>query len=422
MSGTYLKALILLVSALFAGPPCLNELHKMDPTSIFAWRQDVIRSLREHNAPAALRIHPDGSVIPIVLVNKNTLRNPAVLELVKRTMAIGMDIQHNPNSPDIDHGYLRVSDDRLVDYGGHGARADRDSSQEVRYGSRELNDTGLVHRSVTDYITQYRKPSSPTLIELAYVATPQEIETALAFHNLRRAGIVRNVMESTVRYEAGMDPSRVPEWIRNRPRTMVGMEYAENCVSYCTGVQLGKEVDFMKWKIGELGVSPDTLLQDRRIQELTRLGARRLLEADWKDPRQLHPDMLNRPELHQLLDPALNGKPLTHSQRKDLIAYLVGIHLSTQYKATMERQGAQNVVGEDRNPYDHRPRAYSNRHPELDSQNPSSVAILVYSDWANAEELIRQGRFEYVGRAHGIYRGETSPSRYRQVPLNGDGR
>jgi len=49
-------------------------------------------------------------------------------------MAIGIDIGWNPNSPDIDHGFLAGGADRLVDYGGHGARVKRDEKGNAVYG------------------------------------------------------------------------------------------------------------------------------------------------------------------------------------------------------------------------------------------------------------------------------------------------
>ena len=57
------------------------------------YKAHLTDSLRANAAPAGLRKHPDGSVIPIVLVSKNTFKNPVVEELLQNTVAFGMNIQ-----------------------------------------------------------------------------------------------------------------------------------------------------------------------------------------------------------------------------------------------------------------------------------------------------------------------------------------
>ncbi len=381
-------------------------------------REDLIKSLVDSQAVAALRIHPDGSRIPIIMINKDSLKNPAIAKIITETTAIGMDIGWNPASPDIDHGFAR-SGDRLIDYGKHGDRIQRDpKTGEVVYGSRELNETGLVHRSFTDYVSKYRNPSSPVMIEIAYFAEPRDIELSQAFHNMRRAGVIRNIMESIVRYEANMNPAYVNGWFLRHPRTMVGMEYTENCVSYCLGSQIGRQIDFMKWKIGEMGLNADTLLAKASISTMVSQAMKQLSEADWKDPAVLQPEMLSLPKYREVLDSALPlGTQLTIEQKNDLIAYLVSIVTSSGYRAVIEKQGSENAIGIDSNPFDHRPRAFRPRYPELDSRNPSAIALLVYDSQPGDENLFLEGRFEYSGRAYGIYRTENSPSGYRQVPL-----
>jgi hypothetical protein len=101
----------------------------------------------------------------------------------------------------------------------------------------------------------------------------------------------------------------------------------------------------------------------------------------------------------------------------DVVSYLAGIYVSQGYRDIVRRQGSTDVVGVDSDPWDHRPRAFSPKYPELDSRNPRSVALIVYSDQPGAEARMRAGEYEYKGRAHGVYRSESSPSGYVSVPV-----
>jgi hypothetical protein len=339
--------------------------------------------------------------------------------MLATTMAFGMDIGYNAGSADIDHGFFRVADQRFVDYGGHGDREHRDPVDgSLRVGSGEFHQTGLLHRGVGDYLDK-RKADSRVLMELAFDADPDEIKAAIAFHNLRRAGVVNNVMESVVRYNAGMDADKVPQWLKDRTRTMVGMRYTENCVTYGTATRIGEQIGFLEWKVGELGFQARDLFQRADVQRLVKRAAAKLgsAETDWRDPKVLFPQMFDTAEYHELVAPIIAGRNLSPEQRGDLIAYLIALHVSSTYQAVVFAQGAQNYVGVDADPWDHRPRAYADKKPEMDSQNPRAVAIVVYADWPDAEQLVREGRFEYGGRAHGLLRSENSRAGNRQRPL-----
>jgi hypothetical protein len=143
------------------------------------------------------------------------------------------------------------------------------------------------------------------------------------------------------------------------------------------------------------------IFQRADVRSMVQRAAAKLGDAqtDWRDPSVLFPHMFDTQEY------------------QDLIAYLVALHVLSTYQAVVFAQGANNYVGVDDDPWDHRPRAYSWKKPEMDSQNPRAVAIVIYADTPDAEELMRGARFEYAGRAHGLFRTENSRAGNRQKAL-----
>ena len=391
------------------GAPWLND------------REILIAKLSDTGAVAGVRVHPDGSRIPIILINEETLKNPIVRELAEKSLGFMMDISGG-SSTDIDHGSFRIGDKRLVDYGGQGHREVRDSSGNLQYGSGELEKTGLLHRDFWGYIkaraeTWRKKGTSRPYFELVFPESKDRIEATLYYHDMRRAGLVRSVMESTLRYES--EPTQ--RYFRGLPHTLSDCA-AENCVTYGTGTRLEAQIAEMKNRIETISKNWDVeaFLRAPEIRHFLARARDILLEVDWKDPNAMNQKMLDRPDLWQILNPILPEYLKTaqnHGLAYELLCMIVGQDAATKYHDITKALGANVFIGRDTDPWDHRPRAYSDKKPELDSMNPSAVAVFVWAEGPEAQKQVREGRYEYRGAKHGLYRTENSPGGNKQEPL-----
>ncbi len=389
--------------------------HRHTQQSASEYRQQVLRDLIKEKTVASVRIHPDGSKLPIVLLNKETLANPLVRRVLKDTLGFGMDVSHGKRD-NVDHGYFRVGDRYLVDII-HQGMGEHRVEGVVQYGSNELNVTGLRFLEVEGYLKQ-RKENSRVQIELAYVASPKEIKIAETYHKMRRAGLVNVIIESIMRFQAGGDPNNpMLEYFRKQPRMMLDMRYTNNCCTYGMGSRIPEHMNHIQWKVGEMGIQIRELIERGDVQVFLDRAIEKLYKADWKDPEQLHPDMMDIPEFQNILMPIIREFNLKSQQRKDLMAYLVAFRVSEKYMELVREQGSNVYGGWDADPWNHWPNEWSGHRTEFDSQNPRSTALFVYCDWKEAPELFRQGKFQFEGAIWSVLRTENSPNGFKQVPV-----
>lgn len=410
-------SLFIVISPCFAADfDCAKLLGRVTQPTAWEYRMDLLKELRTADIPAAVRVHPDGTMIPIILLSKQSAEHPLVQNLLKNTMGMGIDIsQGRKDGNNVDHGLARVGN-TLVDIIYQGAGMERDQSGNVKYGSNEINHTALRFRDIGAYMGQ-RHPGSRVQIELAYVASHEDLAKAMTYHNMRRAGLLNIVIETIIRWEKNWNADWLPDYLKNQPRTFADGCTTVNCFTNYMGTRIPAHIDAMKWHIGQMHLNADELLANPAVNHFIGEAMETIRTADWRDPKALHPHMLDVPKYHQMMAGVPGFSSLTPTQKNDLMSYLVAIRASQQYFEVTHAQGADVFAGRDADAWDHWPRNFAGKHLEMDSKNPRAVAVLVYSDWPDAPQLIREGRFQYEGAIWGIWRSENSPDRNRQVPL-----
>lgn len=400
--------------AALAKQSCEEIMNPVTQTSATAYRIELIRKLAKTNIPAVVRVNPDGSMIPVILMGSSSYKTPEVQKLIDETTGMGIDIsQGTAGGNDVDHGLARAGK-YYVDIirQGDGMNIDP-ATGKTRYGSNELNYTALRSRNWDSYMAR-RDAGSRVQIELAYLSSPKDRHVSIAYHNLRRAGIINVVIESVLRFEKNWNKEWLDEPIRNAPRLMADGCTTINCFNNYMGTRIPSQIETMKNRIAAIPslehADVEALLMNTSVKATIKKIQDALAVADWKDPKVLHPHFVDQEDYLREVRKLRALQNLNEGQLVDVLSYLSAIQISREYMAVVKDQGADVYAGEDTDVHDHWPRRFANKRLEMDSANPRAVALFVYSDSPGAADALRNGTFEYLGAIWGYWRNGSSPA------------
>jgi len=377
---TIIVSLLLATSGLARFGDCdLNEYRYLNielvPDNPDLTRNRIMEYAKTHQLPAFVMQAPYGNV-PVILVNKQTLLHWS--PLFHQTFGIAESL-HPKN--EANHGHARLPGKVEGDV----QTILMDLFSPPNAGANAMHGTGYRWKSIQEYFAK-RKPGSTQFIDLAYAASAKELEQFYLVHAAKRAALFRIV------YKFEGDPYN--EWNRQQRRMLFEEEGREHCNNSRLGGCGASHSHQMRARIAELGiVNLNNLYVYSETQRFLDMAKRQLLEADWKNPDSMNPNMFDRKEYFELMGKHLPNH-LNHDQKVDLLTYIVSTNIVEEAITLQYRKG---IV--------------ESRTEQYENSNLS--AIMIYDEYAGTPEGFFTGQARFQGAPSG--RGFGSP--FATMPL-----
>lgn len=341
--------------AMAAAPACSDLFSRGAVT--FTQRASISRSRvldllkATPDVPAFLRRTTNGDVPVILLTDRTAKKIRELTDASIGTMFVQQVGYRN------DHGLMRVGQN-IVDVDMPGARG---------YG--ELNRNGIAWKDLQAYLLRWASAEAMgqrvyNKIEIGFLLTPQELETAKFYQIVRRASIIR-VPFTFGGAQADMNQANM-------------LSAGEHCFIFCKGSAISSHVNEIRGKMRELGINDvDAFMTKPEVQAYLDTARAALLATNPNDGTQLNWSAVNRDEMTQSLLPIL-PEGLEPIQRRTLINWIVGLDASDRYNKLRTALGISYDSGTG------------------DMNSPRASFVLVYASESNVASF-REATFTSPG-------------------------
>jgi len=341
------------------------DLTVKDPTpqAVKQVRGNLVRYLKEAGVPAFVRKTKNGD-LPIVLLNKETY--PRLGYILDNSLGMAASLHPGGRT---DHGMFR-NRTKLIDLYNPGDR----------WNSGEFHRTGIAWKDLQDYLPR-RKADSRNILDLSYLVSLEEREAMEYYHRTRRAAVFR---------------APYANWgskIEDHPQFLCGG--GEHCYTFPIAAGAQSHVSEMHQRIGKLGVKdPQTFMASRSTKDLLGSVKRQVLDEDADNYLKMeYKALLDRPETLEKLDQILGENTLKKEQKIEMLAYMVGIDATRQYKGLLDKLSIEG--------------GYSNI---LQYDNPRATALFIYDDSPTAAQRFNDGTYETISDNYSFRNdGKNSP-------------
>lgn len=377
-----------------------TTLNPLDPQQ----NQSVIaRYAQKKGLPAFTITTAAGKHLPVVLLNKKTIGEWS--EFLRQTLGLNQSL-HSQNAAN--HGWVRlpgpvqfehknVTSGLFENGSPDGVLVDLFSPGQSH--GQAINGNGYRWKPMSEYFKR-RHENSFVHIEQAFALSREEQTRFWLYQLVKRASIVR------IQY---IFDTHNNEWIRNQRRVLQqdGEFNRRGCGEHCNNSRVGAQAEVhvreMRGRMVALfNRDVDGVYQITTTQAFIERAERKLLSADWQNETQLRPDILDDPDLLELLSPVFVPN-LTHDQKVDAASYLFAAKVFEDAVAVKEKYQINEDVA-------------------MGFGETQVSALFVYSDLADSPELFFRGAFEYLG-ANGAgfsssWNGFEPQSLFRNPPKN----
>jgi len=299
---------------------------------------------KKNGVPVFMKQNAYGEEIPFVLVNRDSA--PKLKNFIENSY--GTDVALQPGYGN-DHGLMRTGN-FIIDVDAPGYR-----------GFGELHKTGLAWKEFNAY-TARRTTQSGTILEVAYLLTPEEKKIVDFYQRIRRAAIFR------VKFSFKDFKTEDHPFLLNTG--------GEHCFIFCKAQAVSSHINELQGKLQAMGLqNPDEYLSKKEVQEKLNQYKEFILNYD---PNQLAPELATHPKIIAFFEGQYPASINTVEKKADFIRWLVSYDGSKNYNRVLKDLGVTSDYGVG------------------DARNKRVSAILVYDEAANKENF-NKGVYEAKG-------------------------
>jgi hypothetical protein len=230
----------------------------------------IVDIAKRYHIPYSIKTRPDGSTIPMLLVNSAASR--ALTHFLNNSVGTQSLLLPDYIS---DHGQFRFRE-MIIDLADPGTRP-----------VGEIHSTGISWRKLPDYLS-FRNSKSNALVETAYFLTKSELETANYYHRIRRAAIFRAPFALNGRRILFLD----------QPNSLETTASNEHCFAYSKGSSLSQQIVEIETRLAQFKIKNVAEFMKRpAVQSFLIESKKNLMAADPFDRSAMHPEM-NSPYLN----------------------------------------------------------------------------------------------------------------------------
>jgi hypothetical protein len=276
-----------------------------------------IKEILEQNPaiPAFVKQTPHGD-LPVILVTADTA--PTLKPIFENSMGTMFAQQLGYKN---DHGLLRVNR-FIIDADTPGAR-----------GFGEINQTGPAWKELQTYMDRRRKSEDKlsNIVEVGFVLTQKEQQSALFYQAVRRAAIFR------VPFTYGANREVVDA--RN------ALSAGEHCFVFCKGAANSSHISEIQNKMRALGIkNPDAFIQTPEVVQFLNEARDLLVNKTKNDESEMNWNRINSSSLTARIE-SLLPQNLTNEEQKILINWIIALEVSTKYEALRDSLGLTSDGG-----------------------------------------------------------------------------